>query len=152
MTHEDRGHYAAKHPEGTQIDSRVKEAIEAKVKDGAIACKDSTAISESLGVPMALVGQTTDLLEIRLSHCQLGLYGYPEGGVRGKIVEKAESVSLEMEAAMRAEIVNDRLPCKACWEIAERFSVQKMDVAAACETLEIKIKPCQLGAFERGNM
>ena len=32
-------------------------------------------------------------------------------------------------------------------EIAEKFGVPKMDIAAACEALSIKISACQLGAF-----
>jgi hypothetical protein len=33
------------------------------------------------------------------------------------------------------------------WEIASRLGIQKLDVASACETMGVKIKPCQLGAF-----
>ena len=39
------------------------------------------------------------------------------------------------------------LTCHQAWSIASRFKVPKMTVSAACEALEIKIKPCQLGAF-----
>ncbi len=38
--------------------------------------------------------------------------------------------------------------CRAnAWEIARRFDVSKMRVSSVCEQLNIKIKPCQLGAF-----
>jgi len=150
VTHEDRGHYAGKHPEGTPINPEIKKEMEVIVTDEKIACRDSQAIAEKLGVSMAEVGKTADLLEIRLAECQLGLYGYPEGGKRGKIVEKAESVSKEMEDALRGAMVEERLACKSCWDIAAQFGVKKIEVAAACETLDIKIKPCQLGGFERG--
>ena len=53
----------------------------------------------------------------------------------------------EVAAAIRDALENDRLPCRAAWEIAERFGLRKMAVSGACEALGIKIKPCQMGAF-----
>jgi hypothetical protein len=46
-----------------------------------------------------------------------------------------------------AALKNERLPCSAAWVIAEKLNIPRMKVSAACETLQIKIKPCQLGAF-----
>jgi PIN domain nuclease of toxin-antitoxin system len=39
------------------------------------------------------------------------------------------------------------LSCAAAWEIAKKINIPRMKVCAAAEALEIKIKPCQLGAF-----
>jgi hypothetical protein len=44
-------------------------------------------------------------------------------------------------------MTDNRLPCLAAWEIAEKLGIKRLDVCAACEHLRIKIKPCQLGAF-----
>ena len=46
-----------------------------------------------------------------------------------------------------AYLAEKKLSCRAAWDIAHRFKVPKMAVSAACEALNIKIKPCQLGAF-----
>jgi len=53
----------------------------------------------------------------------------------------------DVTAAIRAALVDRRLPCASAWDIAKTFGVRKMVVSAACEALGIKIKPCQLGAF-----
>jgi hypothetical protein len=90
------------------------------------------------------VGETLDLLEIRLKRCQLGLFGFA-----GKklIVEPAAEVSPELEKAIRGSLADRRLSCLSAWKIADEMGIARMDVTSACEALKIKIKPCQLGAF-----
>jgi hypothetical protein len=72
------------------------------------------------------------------------LFGYqPEK----KIVKPAASLEPELEKTILGGLVNERLPCRTAWEIAEQQGIQKMRVSAACDAMGIKIKPCQLGAF-----
>jgi hypothetical protein len=52
-----------------------------------------------------------------------------------------------MATAIREKLKNGKLACHRAWEIAAAFQVPKMAVSAACEAMQIKIKPCQLGAF-----
>jgi hypothetical protein len=52
-----------------------------------------------------------------------------------------------MEEAIRKALVEEKISCRAAWDIAQQFNVPKMAVSAACESLNLKIKPCQLGAF-----
>ena len=144
MTHEDAGHYAAKHSPDTKLDTKIAEAITKKLHDGKITCAAAHKIAHELDVSPDSVGVAIDLLEARISTCQLGLYGYsPEK----RIVEPAENVSQELEDAIRNSLVNDRLSCLSSWEIARQLRIPKMNVAAACETLKIKISNCQLGSF-----
>jgi len=143
MTHHDAGSYAAKHPTES-IDPHIAEAVKAGTVRGEFSCSQAEKVALKMQVAMEKVGATLDLLEIRIARCQLGLFGHePEG----RIVKRAASVSPEMEKAVRQALVDDRLPCAAAWSIAQRFALPRPDVASACEALEIKIKPCQLGAF-----
>ena len=144
MTHEDAGHYAAKHPPGTKLDSRIAEMVKQKISDGKITCTAAHKIAGELNVSPAEVGVVIDLLEKRISKCQLGLYGY---GPQRKIVRPADSVSLQLKKAIEESLVNNLLSCFSSWEIAKRFAISKTDVCAACETFKIKISSCQLGAF-----
>ena len=64
-----------------------------------------------------------------------------------KAVKPKSPQSPDLEEAIRVALVEKKLSCRAAWDIAQRFDVPKMAVSAACEALEIKIKPCQLGAF-----
>jgi len=63
------------------------------------------------------------------------------------IVKPAASVTPELERAILAGLVNDRLPCKTAWDTAKELGIHKMKVSAACDAMRIKIRPCQLGAF-----
>ena len=92
----------------------------------------------------AEIGQALDLLEIPISKCQLGLFGYSPVS---RIIKPAESVAEDLEAAIRAAMSDDRLPCAAAFQIAAGFKLAKIRVSSACEKLKIKISACQLGAF-----
>ena len=143
MTHEDAGHYAAKHGAGAQPAPEIVEAVKKKITDDRITCAAMHKIARDLGVPPAEVGVAADLMEARLTRCQMGLFGYAQG----RIVKPAGDVSPELESAIRDSLTDGRLTCLSAWEIAGRFGIAKMDVACACEALRMKISSCQLGAF-----
>ena len=144
MTKDDDGHYAEKHPFGSEADPRVVNALKQRASDGEVPCAVAFKIASELGVAPEIVGQTADLLEFRLAKCQMGLFGYRPNK---RIVQAAQEVSRELETSIREELKKDRLPCKRAWGIAKKFGIRKMAVASACEALEIKINTCQLGAF-----
>ncbi len=146
MAHSDAGRYAAKHGEGGKPDEKIADAVRAKLTAGELACADAERICGELGVTMAEVGRTADLLEIRIGRCQLGLFGY-DAVPRGRIVQPAKAVEPGLESAIRGRLSNDRLPCAVAWGIAADRKIPRMNVSSACETLKIKVKPCQLGAF-----
>jgi len=144
MTHEDRGHYAKKHSPDRKIRPEIAEALNKKVSDQKLTCAAAHKIAGDLNVSPAEVGITTDILEIRLVKCQLGLHGYyPEK----RIDKPAETVSQTLENAVRDSLVEGKLTCAAAWDIAKGLKISRMDVSSACEALKIKISSCQLGAF-----
>lgn len=144
MAHSDAGKYKAKHPSDVKINEKITRAVEKKTIDGIITCADAEIIAGTLEVTMQDVGIAVDLMEIRISRCQLGLFGYSPDKM---IVKPADNVPAALERSLREALVNNRLPCVAAWNIAAQFGIPKMEVSAACEALKIKVKPCQLGAF-----
>lgn len=144
MTHHDAGHYAAKHPEGTRIDPQIESALTSKLSANHISCSAAHALAADLSVSPAQIGLSIDLLEARITKCQLGLFGYSP---QKKIAQAADSVSRELKTKLEASLVDNRISCLRCWEIATELSLKKIGVSEACEALGIKIKPCQLGAF-----
>jgi hypothetical protein len=144
MTHKDSGHYSAKHGSENRLDGSIAAAVEKRAVQGEIGCAKAFTVVSELQVSPSQVGLTLDLMEIRISRCQLGLFGY---GADKRIVRAANAVSDELEKAIRDALVSGHLPCVAAWAIAERFGIPKMDVSSACEALKIRMKPCQLGAF-----
>jgi hypothetical protein len=144
MGHEDRGHYATKHAPGMQLNPQIAELIKQYAVDDKITCTDAHKIAQALQVSPAEVGATLDLLEIRISQCQLGLFGYSP---HKRIVQPAEQVSPELQAAIEDAQNDQGVSCLSAWKIAEQFGIARIDVTAACEALQVKITACQLGAF-----
>ncbi len=147
MAHEDRGHYAKKHPENSSIDPAIAEAVNKKAPGEKITCAAAFRIVEDMNSSPAEVGLTMDILEKRLTKCQLGLFGYEPGK---KAVKPLQNVPPELEKAIEAEVKNNRISCRTAWSIAESLGLKKMYVSSACDTLGVKVSPCQLGAFKRG--
>jgi hypothetical protein len=144
VTHEDAGKYKAKHPADSAVDASIAAALEQKADGGRVTCAAAEEIAGILRVALSEVGKTIDLLEYRITECQLGLFGYEP---RGKSVEPAEAVPDELRAGLDRFAGSGEISCASAWEVADRFGLQRMAVAAACELLRIKIRRCQLGAF-----
>ena len=136
--------FNTKHRSGSQPDAVIEKALRDRCRNKELACAVAFDIAKELKVSPEDVGKTADLINYRLVKCQLGLFGYtPEK----KIVRAAETVDGKLKRAIQDSLENDRLPCAAAWNIADRLQLRKMAVSNACEKLGIKIKPCQLGAF-----
>jgi len=144
MTHKERGHFANKHAPDRKVDDRIVKIVKERGSNEEIPCAVAFDIANDLQVSPEEVGFTIDSLEIHIVKCQLGLHGYPPDR---KKVKPADSVSSELEKAIREALVDDRLPCAFAWEIAKESGLSKMDVSSACEALKIKISSCQLGTF-----
>lgn len=125
-------------------DEKIRERIAERAVNGALSCAGAFAVAGEAVVTPAAVGAAADHMDIHLVTCQLGLFGYkPEK----KIVKPLPAVDPVLESAIRSALVNDRLPCRSAWDIAEQLHLEKLTVSGACETLGVKIRPCQLGAF-----
>ena len=141
---EEKGAYKAKHVAGSTADPEIEAAIRQKSSDNKLPCATAAAIAATLRKSMLEVGASLDMLEITISQCQLGLFGYyPEK----RIVTPASQVDSVLENAIRSRIVNNALSCADAWKLAQTHDLPKMAVASACEAMSVKIKPCQLGAF-----
>ena len=147
MTHKDAGKYASKHPSGKALNEKVARMVRDKSPGGELACVMAEKISKELGVEIPEVGFTADLLEIKIKKCQLGLFGYGKKPNHGKDVQAADSVSDEMKDAIEEVAENGEVTCAALWMIADQLGAKRKEVSAACETLKIKIRKCQLDAF-----
>ena len=143
MARKDKGQYSAKHP-GVSVKKEVAETLKKKKVDGAMTCPLAFQSAGEHNLSPAEIGQALDILEIPLSKCQLGLFGYSPVS---RIIQPAESIAEGLEAAIRVAMSDGRLPCAAAFQIAADFKLAKIRVSSACEKLKIKISACQLGAF-----
>ena len=136
--------FSEKHGSEAQADPAIRDELEKKTKNGAVPCAAAFQIAKEQKASPADIGKTIDLMEFKLIKCQLGLFGY---GPEKKAVKPKHPENRQIEEAIRAALVDTKLACRDAWDIAKQFKVPKMAVSAACEALNIKIKPCQLGAF-----
>lgn len=144
MTGHDRGHYSKKHPTEKKIDPAIAKAVTDKAKDKKITCAASFKIADACGTTPGEVGFTIDMLEIRIMRCQMGIFGYEPDK---KTVKPMKTVPDDLMNAIRSKLTDGKLLCISAWEVAKSLDIPKMHVSSACETLGIKIKSCQLGAF-----
>ncbi|MCF8045765.1 MAG: hypothetical protein K9J83_07875 [Desulfarculaceae bacterium] len=143
MTHEDKGHYAKKHP-NESIDPNVKTLLEQKAENGTISCVNAHSVADKAGITPEQVGIQADLLELRVVKCRLGLFGHsPEG----KHLDPDVELSPELEQKLENSSKNGRITCRDCWKIADGMKIKRNRVGSACDKKNIKIKQCQLGAF-----
>jgi len=144
MSTDDKSGYASKQSPDYKPDPELVRVIRENLKKGMLPCAVAFKIANEMQCPPLEVGKAADSQEIPLAKCQLGLFGYlPEK----KIVKAETEASSSLLDALNAALENDRLPCAAAWQIADQFKMTKMKVSAVCEGHDIKIKPCQLGAF-----
>ncbi len=144
MTHEDAGHYKAKHAPGSSVDPAIEKAVREKVSDSGLTCAAAHKIAEAFSIDPLEVGKALDLMEIRIHKCQLGLFGYkPEK----RIIKPAPHVAPALAERLRNASPGGRIACRTVWEIADQFGITRLEAAASCEALDLKIAPCQLGAF-----
>lgn len=136
--------YRLKHPPEARPDPALVEAIQEVEDEGCVSCAVAHDLAEELGVTPAAVGRTLDLMEYRIVKCQMGIFGY---ATEKKILRPAANVDEPLRERLETATREGRVSCAICWKIAESLRLQKIEVAAACETLGLKIKPCQLGAF-----
>jgi len=144
MSSESGKGYSQKQAPGTKLNPELAEEIKKRLRGGLLPCAVAFKIAKDMKIPPISVGQAADLLEVPLAKCQLGLFGYTPDK---KIARAETTTSQELLAAIRESMHNDRLACEAAWQIADRFKMTRLKVSNVCEGHEIKIKPCQLGAF-----
>jgi hypothetical protein len=144
MTSIANGHFAGKHPKGTTIQPELQKEVQNSLINNRITCKAAHEVASKLGIAAADVGVAIDLLDARISACQLGLFGHGPGR---KTVAAAETVAPELKAAIEAGLIDGRLTCAQAWHIADMAAIPRIAVADACEALNIRISRCQIGAF-----
>ncbi len=144
MTHRDKGNYAAKHGNTPAPGEELLVEVKAAAIDGRMPCPAAFSIAAKLAAVPEEVGRAVDFSEIRISRCQIGLFGYGKGV---KMIKPAESVQGDLEGEIKAALVDGRITCKKIWAIADARKIPRIDAACACEKLGVKISDCQLGAF-----
>ena len=131
------------------VDKKIAEEINSRLEDSRLPCAAAMAAAQKLGAEPADIGRAADALAIRLTACQLGLFGFP-GRVKGWTGEGVAQhpVPSGFEEAVRAARSADGgISCASLWKVAELFSVPRIQAGYVADRLGIAVRNCQLGAF-----
>jgi len=143
-----QGEYKTKHPQGTEPDQEVVDAINEKARQDRLTCAAAERIMKTRGFSLPLIGKNMDLIEVRIGACQLGLFGHQNAdNDKGCIIRKMDHVDPEVEKAIRDSLVDGVMQCDVAWKIADQLGLKRLEIGNACESLGIHMKKCQLGAF-----
>jgi tRNA(Ile)-lysidine synthase len=122
---------------------RIADEIKSSLVDGKLPCPVAFKLARRLSVEPQIIGDVADEIGVKISRCQLGLFGYEPGG----IVKPTSEVSEELVRRILSSLVKGCLPCSAAWDIAQELSMKRKEVSGAAEAMGIRISRCQLGCF-----
>jgi hypothetical protein len=140
------------------MDEQVYQAILEHLEDGRLPCNRAFAIAQSLDVDPLQVGLTANEAGIRISRCQLGLFGYgPKTEGKHKIVHPMDEVPERLAARLRTEAEScsqaqageKGITCRAIWRAADGLGYRRIEASSAVEAMGLKVSRCQLGCFPR---
>ncbi len=132
------------------MEERLQKVIEARLVDGQLPCNQAHAIAKLEGIDPLELGFALNDMGIRVSRCQLGLFGYgPKAEGKHKIVEPMEEVPERLAERLHAAARNGGMICHTAWEIADGVGLKRIVVSSAMEALGLRTTHCQLGCFPR---
>ena len=132
------------------MEEPLQQAMQERLVDGQLPCAQAMAIANNLGLDPAAIGIAANQAGIRISRCQLGLFGYgPKAEGKHKIVHGLAQVPVHLAARLREAATGDGISCAALWQVAESLSVSRLEAAGAAESLGVRVSHCQLGCFPR---
>ena len=126
--------------------SEIESTILSALRDARLPCAFAFRIADENGWTPAQVGAEADRLDVRISRCQLGLFGYDSFHQKG-FVQRFADVPGDVTVSLRAAEVDEGIACAALWKIAEEHGLPRVAIACAAETIGLRVSPCQLGCF-----
>jgi len=128
-----------------KMNQEIATQIQESLTEGRLPCPSAFKVARRLAVSPQQVGEVANELNVKISRCQLGLFGH--GSNKGKSLEPVQEVGEELQARIEGGVVEGSLPCAMAWGIASELTMKRLDVANAAESLGMRITQCQLGCF-----
>ncbi len=137
-----------------QINPDLYQALANFEKNGKIDCASAHTIAAQLNLSPIEIGKNLDRIGLKVTRCQLGLFGYgqqkkkfnPDFEVSSKINDRIKQAQSNQDQTNSIQI-DDCISCLTCWDMAKDLILSRLDMGSACEKNKIRIKPCQLGIF-----
>lgn len=126
----------------------LQERVRAAANDDQMSCALAQNLAVKWGVMPEALGAAAKEVGIRITRCQMGLFGYgPKGTPSYRMVQAADHVPEGLTVEVQAALVDGRLLCRAAWALARRHGLTYQQMGDVLEALGLKVKPCQLGQF-----
>jgi hypothetical protein len=126
----------------------IKEMMEIYPERDKLPCAVAHFIAAHLKLDPLEVGKFATETGVRLYQCQLGLFGYGRKGKSAyKITGRKVEVGQDVLDLIKKDSREGRISCARLWEIADTTGIIRAEAGNAADALNIKITPCQLGAF-----
>ena len=128
------------------------EAIVKRAKERAheemMPCIAAHAVAWETGSTPQQVADVLNDLGIRVTQCQLGLFGYgPKAEGKSKLVRPMPAIDPELKARLEAKAPKGAISCRAIWDIADELRIERLVVGNTADALGLRITPCQLKCF-----
>ncbi len=131
--------------------SEIETAIRAALVGGKLPCVVAHSVAAGGGWTPAQVGAEADRIGIKVSLCQLGLFGYREFG-RKDMLQKLLHIPEDLQEALQEAADGGSVSCGAVWDIGGRHGLPRALAGSVAETLGLVVGPCQLGCFPKEGM
>jgi hypothetical protein len=128
--------------------NEAMERVKTRSHWGEVPCIAAHTAGWETGTSPARVGELINEAGLRISHCQLGLFGYglkAEG--KSKLIRPMSGIDPDVRSRIEATAREGVISCLACWKIASELEIERLAVGNAADALGFKVAPCQLGAF-----
>jgi hypothetical protein len=125
----------------------LREEVRDEQVDGKLTCARAEEISRTIpGASLAEIGEAANEEGVRISYCQLGLFGFNDFGAK-RLASALPTIPKDLEGVIRDKTRDGALPCREAWRIACDEGLPKFVIGCVCETIGVRIAPCQLGCF-----
>ncbi len=128
----------------SSIDDNIDIDITAEQKDiilnnldenGRLTCLKGFKVAKLLKVEPIMISAIAKKLEIKISNCELGVFGK---------LEFSES-NLELYKNIKQKYQNTQIECKDLWDEAKKTTLK--EVGSVAKNSDIEVVNCQLGCF-----
>ncbi len=111
-----------------------------------LTCREAFHLATDLGEEPRFVREAADRCDVRISECQLGLFGRRKAPNQESELPAPESHPEPLMLAM-ASLTTDRMTCAEAWNLAAHSGSDRLTTGGALERAGIHIADCQLGCF-----
>jgi hypothetical protein len=120
--------------------------LEPYLISGRLPCSLAFRAAGETGLTPAQIREAADRADVRISRCQLGLFGFEEFGEK-RLFECVPDVSEDLRTALLAAAVSKTISCADAWTLADDLGVPRLLLNTVASRLDLRIVRCQLGCF-----